>query len=376
MFDYKSPEFFTGYFEGSPDFHVIKPFELSLEKGEENLIVGAVEVLNTIHPLVLRVEIPITFPHSKLTFRTKSIAGYPHLIHTGKINHGDWFCLNTPFAETATEQLNQEVHRLKEWISHQMREDLPAIIEDPIVIDALRVANAYEWENPDEVKEFASNAILTFVGEGFNTPENFKNKMGHLASIRTPDNRVYAFLHRPGKSDYKLPYIIVNECPNDTYILEDFIRMRTFFKWDDEICHHLLSAPSYHSGKSLYSSISPKYNIEYTEAKALNIIDSIKDELDKPDSYLDSKQYPSTSLIDAYEKTKVKASHKQLLYYELENIRKQVIVDKGIKYVSDPRKSICDEEEYDEEQALIDQWVEHDQYVYDYFIVGFESEKK
>ena len=64
------------------------------------------------------------------SFLAKSLSGYPHLIHNGKIEYGDWFCLNTPFAETPEEQLNQEITRLKEWISHQMREDLPAIIKD------------------------------------------------------------------------------------------------------------------------------------------------------------------------------------------------------------------------------------------------------
>ncbi|MCM1141056.1 MAG: ThiF family adenylyltransferase [Muribaculum sp.] len=378
MFDYKSPDFYTDYFNNSPDFCVVTPFEKSKEKGEDNLIVGYVEVINTIHPLLLRVEIPTTFPHNKLTFKTKSLYGYPHLIHSGKVENGDWFCLNTPFAETATEQLNQEVHRLKEWISHQMREDLPAKIEDTNVIKALRVANAYEWENPDEVKEFSSKAILTFVGEGFSNSANFQTKKGHFDGIRTPDNRIYAFLNKRGISDYKLPYIIVTEWPKDTSVFEDFIKMKSFFKWDEETCHHLLSGSNYHSGKSVYSSIGTKYEVEYSVEEALQIIESIKKELNNQDSYLDKSQFEKRfdkNKTDS--KRKVKPSHKPLILSELAEIKKQVISDNGISYVQDrwnrPVKDVFDDE-YEEEDALIEQWVEHDQYIYDYFLVGFEIE--
>ena len=150
MFDYKDALFFTSYFQNHPDFNLVEEFKESDDEDEKNIYVGLVEVKNTIHPLIIRVEIPFTFPHSKLTFRTKSLSGYPHLIHNGKIKYGDWFCLNTPFAESVVEQLNQEISRLKEWITRQMRADLPAVIEDTSVRSALALANAYEWENPDE----------------------------------------------------------------------------------------------------------------------------------------------------------------------------------------------------------------------------------
>ena len=143
MFDYKDASFYTSYFTEHPLFRLIEEFKESDDKEEKNLYVGHVEVLNTIHPLVLRVEIPKQFPHQHLVFRTKSLSGYPHLIHTGKIKYGDWFCLNSPFAETVDEQLNIEVLRLKEWINRQMREDLPAYIKDEDVINALRRANIY-----------------------------------------------------------------------------------------------------------------------------------------------------------------------------------------------------------------------------------------
>ena len=69
-----------------------------------------------------------------------------------KIKYGDWFCLNTPFAESVVEQLNQEISRLKEWITRQMRADLSCCNRRYSVRSALALANAYEWENPDEVK--------------------------------------------------------------------------------------------------------------------------------------------------------------------------------------------------------------------------------
>ena len=180
MFDYKNASFYTEYFNKLDGFSVIENFIESKDENEKNLFVGQVEVLNTIHPLIVRVEIPFTFPHNKLVFRTKSLSGYPHLIHSGKIKYGDWFCLNTPFAETAEEQLDQEVLRLKEWIAHQMREDLPSIIKDENVKHALAFANAYEWENLDEVKEFSSKAMLTFVGNCHSSQYYSKNKMGYL----------------------------------------------------------------------------------------------------------------------------------------------------------------------------------------------------
>ena len=105
MIEYKDAEFYSDYFKSLDGFSIIEEFKESKEDDEKKLFVGYVEVLNTIHPLIVRVEIPFTFPHNKLTFRTKSISGYPHLIHSGKTKHGDWFCLNTPFAETVEESI-------------------------------------------------------------------------------------------------------------------------------------------------------------------------------------------------------------------------------------------------------------------------------
>jgi hypothetical protein len=366
MFDYKNAEFFSEYFEKSSDFKVISSFVLSKEPEETNLFVGVVEVLNTIHPLVLRVEIPITFPHNKLTFRTKSLSGYPHLIHTGKINQGDWFCLNTPFAETAQEQLDQEVKRLKEWIQHQMREDLPAKIEDPNVIYALRVANAYEWENPDEVKEYSPRAILTLIGDGFTELSRFPNQKGHFTCVKTPDNRIYAFLHDRLGHTSKLPYIIVHTPPTDTSVLDDFLKLRDYYEWDDDICAHLLPNSYYHSGKLEYAFTCTNPNVDLTLEQSLALINEIRQELDKPESYIE-QVYP-----DPNSKKKIEEREKPLIYEELNKVRKEVIKKDGVKKPR-PRTITEDLLGDGEDDELIVEWVEHGQYVWDYFIIGFEA---
>lgn len=241
MFDYKDAHFFSEYFKNHPDFKLLDEFKKSEEDDEkdENLYVGSVEVLNTIYPLVLRVEIPVTFPHHHLLFRTKSLSGYPHLIHNGKVQYGDWFCLNTPFAETVEEQLNQEVARLKQWIIRQMRPDLPPIIKDSNVRKAIAFANAYDWENPDEVNEFSKDAMLTFVGDFYCFAKNFKERVGYLNCIKSPDKRFYA-LNNSELTNHKLPYIIVDEAPKSPEIFADFLRLKEQYEWDEKTCKHLL----------------------------------------------------------------------------------------------------------------------------------------
>lgn len=322
MFDYKNAQFYTDYFSSLEGFSLLEEFKESEDKNEKNLYIGSVEVLNTIHPLVLRVEIPFTFPHNKLVFRTKSLSGYPHLIHTGKIEYGDWFCLNTPFAETPEEQLNQEISRLKEWISHQMRKDLPAIIKDANVIKALAFANAYEWENLDEVKEFSSRAIITFVGQEIQLRSSYKELTGYFDCVKSPDNRIYAFSHNIDGTNYKLPYIIVKEIPENVSILEDFLLMKDFYGWDEETCHHLLSKSNYKSAKNTFVWSSPKYEVEYTEEQALNIANDVISELEKEESYLDKKTPFIYSIIkkEQFKETirkKIPSSHKKLILEEL-----------------------------------------------------------
>lgn len=333
MFDYKNAQFYTDYFSSLEGFSLLEEFKESEDKNEKNLYIGSVEVLNTIHPLILRVEIPFTFPHNKLVFRTKSLSGYPHLIHTGKIEYGDWFCLNTPFAETPEEQLNQEISRLKEWISHQMRKDLPAIIKDANVIKALAFANAYEWENLDEVKEFSSRAIITFVGQEIQLRSSYKELTGYFDCVKSPDNRIYAFSHNIDGTNYKLPYIIVKEIPENVSILEDFLLIKDFYGWDEETCHHLLSKSNYKSAKNTFVWSSPKYEVEYTEEQALNIANDVISELEKEESYLDKKTPFIYSIIKKEQfkeiiRKKIPQSHKKLILEELKEVKKEIITNK------------------------------------------------
>lgn len=380
MFDYKNAQFYTDYFSSLEGFSLLEEFKDSEDEKEKNLYVGSVEVLNTIHPLVLRVEIPFTFPHNKLVFRTKSLSGYPHLIHNGKIEYGDWFCLNTPFAETPEEQLNQEITRLKEWISHQMREDLPAIIKDANVKKALAFANAYEWENLDEVKEFSSIAIITFVGQEIQLRSSYKELTGYFDCVKSPDNRIYAFSHNIDGTNYKLPYIIVKEVPENVSILEDFLLMKDFYGWDEETCHHLLSKSNYKSAKNTFVWSSPKYEVEYTEEQALNIANDVISELEKEESYLDKKKPFIYSIIkkEQFKETirkKIPPCHKKLIIEELKEVKKEIITNNGIKYIEAPWHKVS-EELMTEEEEKVEDWVQFGQYVYDYFVVGFEHGKE
>lgn len=380
MFDYKNAQFYTDYFSSLEGFSLLEEFKESEDKNEKNLYIGSVEVLNTIHPLILRVEIPFTFPHNKLVFRTKSLSGYPHLIHTGKIEYGDWFCLNTPFAETPEEQLNQDISRLKEWISHQMRKDLPAIIKDANVIKALAFANAYEWENLDEVKEFSSRAIITFVGQEIQLRSSYKELTGYFDCVKSPDNRIYAFSHNIDGTNYKLPYIIVKEIPENVSILEDFLLMKDFYGWDEETCHHLLSKSNYKSAKNTFVWSSPKYEVEYTEEQALNIANNVISELEKEESYLDKKTPFIYSIIkkEQFKETRVKKippSYKKLILEELKEVKKEIITNNGIKYIEDPWNKVS-EELMTEEEEKVEDWVQFGQFVYDYFVVGFEHGKE
>lgn len=380
MFDYKNAQFYTDYFSSLEGFSLLEEFKDSEDEKEKNLYVGSVEVLNTIHPLVLRVEIPFTFPHNKLVFRTKSLSGYPHLIHNGKIEYGDWFCLNTPFAETPEEQLNQEITRLKEWISHQMREDLPAKIKDANVKKALAFANAYEWENLDEVKEFSSIAIITFVGQEIQLRSSYKELTGYFDCVKSPDNRIYAFSHNIDGTNYKLPYIIVKEVPENVSILEDFLLMKDFYGWDEETCHHLLSKSNYKSAKNTFVWSSPKYEVEYTEEQALNIANDVISELEKEESYLDKKKPFIYSIIkkEQFKETirkKIPPCHKKLIIEELKEVKKEIITNNGIKYIEAPWHKVSEELTTEEEEKVED-WVQFGQYVYDYFVVGFEHGKE
>lgn len=378
ILEHKEASFYTDYFANLQDFKVLEEFAESKEEDEENLYVGYVEVLNTIHPLVIRVEIPFTFPHHKLTFRTKSLSGYPHLIHNGKIKYGDWFCLNTPFAETATEQLNQEVHRLKRWIHRMMRSELPAIIKDENVKYALLLANVYDWENPDEVNEFSSKASLTFVGNFHSNPDFFKEKMGFINCIKTPDNRFYA-LSNKSLCNYKLPYIIVTEYPTSNEVMSDFIRLKRQYEWDDKVCEHLL--PDFGMSELWWCSGETYNYSKWTEYDALSKLKELERELSKDISYLPGETI--TTQNSRYQRRnfnsiKVLPVQKPVLLNEIQRLKEQVLKDHGyISYFKIPNYDGMSPEEKAKakEQEHVDEYLiaEHE-YKYHHFAFGVKIE--
>lgn len=261
-----------------------------------------------------------------------------------------------------------------------MREDLPAKIKDANVKKALAFANAYEWENLDEVKEFSSIAIITFVGQEIQLRSSYKELTGYFDCVKSPDNRIYAFSHNIDGTNYKLPYIIVKEVPENVSILEDFLLMKDFYGWDEETCHHLLSKSNYKSAKNTFVWSSPKYEVEYTEEQALNIANDVISELEKEESYLDKKKTFIYSIIkkEQFKETirkKIPPCHKKLIIEELKEVKKEIITNNGIKYIEAPWHKVS-EELMTEEEEKVEDWVQFGQYVYDYFVVGFEHGKE
>jgi len=376
MIEYKNASFYTDYFRNLEGISVLEEFKESEDKEEKNLYVGIIEVLNTIHPLVIRVEIPFTFPHNKLMFRTKSLSGYPHLIHTGKIKYGDWFCLNTPFAETPEEQLNQEIARLKEWIFRQMREDLPSIIKDENVKHALAFANAYEWENLDEVKEFSSQAMLTFVGKFHNDLNYFNKSLGHLYCIKTPDDRFYAVADS-SLSNHKLPYVIVDQAPKSVDVLFDFMRLKELYDWDEETCEHLL--PDFHISDSWRKRSTQTFGRqEWEEQDALYQIEKLEKELQKEESYLlaTSKEETIGRFIgreDNKKLTKLLHTQKPILLNEIKSIKESVKKDHKYNPWGD-----CKLPDYDnmseEEIAEEDYYINIHPYEWHHFAFGIKCD--
>lgn len=354
MFDYKETSFYTSFFQNLPDFRVIDEFKESEDKEERNCYVGRIEVLNTIHPLELRVEIPNSFPHKKLTFRTKSLFGYPHLIYNPGRDpkaekYGGWFCLNTPFAETAENQLEQEVLRLKEWIARQMHPELEAIIEDDKVRKALAFESAYSWENADELSEYHGDAILTFVGDFSNDLDYFKEKMGTIHCVKTPDKRFYA-LQNKELTNFELPYIIVDEAPKSVNTYKDFVLLKNQYDWDEKTCEHLL--PTFNLHKTWVRDPSYSFNMgeknKFTLEESLSTLNRVKEELSKDESYLPA--HIGNGIRKDTVSTKVIPQIKELIKEGLVEIEKKVEKDNGFDSFSSFSGSFKDFDEMTPEE--------------------------
>ena len=388
MFDYKDASFYTSYFQNHSGFKVIEEFKESEDKEEKNIYVGKVEVLDTIHPLELRVEIPKSFPHQKLMFRTKSLFGYPHLIHNPRMDpkaekYGSWFCLNTPFAETVENQLEQEVSRLKEWIDRQMRSDLEAVIEDENVRKALAFESAYSWENKDELSEYHSDAILTFVGDFSNDMDYFEDRMGSIHCVKTRDKRFYA-LQNKELTNYELPYLIVDEAPKNIDTYRDFALLRNQYDWNEKICEHLLPTFNLHK----VWDIDPSYSFNMGEKNKFSLEESlsalgiVKEELSKDDSYLPGHIGKGTKSDNV--PTKVIPQIKEIIKGGIEKIEEEVRKNNGFNPFSSFTGSIKDfdemtPEEQEEEyirQAEEDYAIYVYPYEFHYFALGIKEAGK
>lgn len=376
MFEYKNISFFNEYFSSLPDFKLSQEF-VQEEKGEnKNLFIGIMESVNTVHPMSIKIEIPTTFPHSKLLFWTESLRGYPHLIADEK-RKDSWFCLNTPFAETVEEQLEQEMLRLRDWIKRYVRKDLPTVIKDPEVYRALYMMNAYSWENIDEMNGYKQDARLTFVGDFATHKDYFKEKKGKFDCVKNRSERIFVLRNKFG-TNFELPYIIVDKVPTT---FNDFVGLKEQFGWDEETCEFLL--PGLSTGKNWvranFYSLGTK---DYTEDEANKILDELEQELQKDDPKLKAQSTPSGKKLklkdfkdESFTDSSVPDSHKKLLLDEIHSLRERVNEKHGYKSgfsdFTDTRNMTEEEqEEYWARQDEAEYLYNKDQYELHHFALG------
>ena len=268
--------FYNEYFSSLVDFSLDSLF---IRKENDNMYVGTISPKKSNHPISIEVEIPFTFPYHKLVFWTNSLQGYPHLINSVNpylTNRNDkdkcWFCLNTPFAETAELQLAEEISRLRGWLNRFDNKDLPAVIKDPKVITALQNANLYNWEHADEMQEHIHFFGMTFIGDFANEPTNF-HKSGVLYAYKRSNrhDEFHLFVTKAkDNSDLKIPYIIEDRfCGLDA--LSSFAAMRDFYHWDEATQERLL--PKFDLSKNY--ELDERYFYWYT-SKIDQIIDNRK----------------------------------------------------------------------------------------------------
>lgn len=234
-FTYEDKDFYNNYCSNLDDFTLLEYFE---DKDNENEFVGKIAPNNTNYNIEIEVRIPYTFPHNKLLFVTWSLSGYPHLIPFDRNDSlkGNWFCLNSAFAETPKAQLDEEFSRLRGWLHKNLKEGLPRHINDRNTQAALQIFNAYEGYNPDEINELAEKSQLTFVGDFAKHSENFKDISGYLNVVRYPNDKFTVFQDKEGANE-KLPYILVTHIPEHS---DNFASWADEFKWDEKLCKTLL----------------------------------------------------------------------------------------------------------------------------------------
>lgn len=365
--EYKNIDFYNQYFDERTDFVLKDSFHEIKTRENGSFYIGVISPIESIHPIDIRVEIPPHFPHQKLMLWTYSIFGYPHLIGNGFLspkfsqNPSDeekelqkkdwsWFCLNSPFAESAEEQLNIELSRLKDWMDRQLSKDLPAIITDEEFIKALRRANSYDWEVPNNESEFIANAKLTLVGDYFNNADNFKERLGKLHCIRNESKYLYAFEDKTS-CNAEIPYVIEDAFPQS---LNDLCKIIDQYKWDENICKHILPNENF---KSLYTKCvldSRGYSgLVIHEEEGLQLIEEAKNTLNIP------------------------AKHKTLVYEAIEKEKETLLKehkvggliggDEPCPEMPPEREDFNSEEEY---QQKLKEWEEKEQiYLWREFLI-------
>ena len=276
MLSFEGISFYNDYFQGLDDFKLEKPFEEArLEVGKEYL--GQIRAVDTVHPLLIDVHIPIRFPYEKMSFTTLSLAGYPHLISHRDAKKGSWFCLNAPFAESTVAQLDAELDRLRGWINHYMNADLPPIITDFNVTRALAIANAYNWENVNERQELQEKAKFVIVGDFAQEASFIEKGQGYFWCLKGDDERLFAVNNSGYDGLVKIPYIIVDELPDNC---GDYIALAKQFHWDDNVRKFLLPEVSVLQ-QSYYQVIREYTDMAESEEQALAIMKTMQEELEK-----------------------------------------------------------------------------------------------
>jgi len=233
IYQYEGKGFYNDYCSNLDDFTLLEYFE-----DKDNEYVGKIAPNNTIYSIEIEVHIPHTFPHRKMLFVTWSISGYPHLIpfERGNPRKGNWFCLNSAFAETPKAQLDEEFSRLIGWFHKNLKEGLPRHINDRNTQTALQIFNAYEGYNPDEINEMTEKSKLTFVGDFAQNSEIFKEPSGYLNVVKHPNDTFTVFQDREGTNE-KLPYVLVTHVPKQS---DSFESWADEFKWNEKLCKTLL----------------------------------------------------------------------------------------------------------------------------------------
>lgn len=276
MLSFEGISFYNDYFQGLDDFKLEKPFkEARLEVGVEYL--GQIRAVDTVHPLLIDVHIPIRFPYEKLSFTTLSLAGYPHLISHRDAKKGSWFCLNAPFAESTVAQLDAELDRLRVWINHYMNADLPPIITDFNVTRALAIANAYNWENVNDRQGLQEKAKFVIVGDFAQEASFIEKGQGYFWCLKGDDERLFAVNNSGYDGLVKIPYIIVDELPDNC---GDYIALAKQLHWDDNVRKFLL--PELSVLQQSYYQVSREYtDMAESEEQALAIMKTMQEELEK-----------------------------------------------------------------------------------------------